>query len=64
MRKYPIAEKVDYDNITIMKMVTGQESVLVIEGSNAEDKSLFIFDCKAEEVLFVLPISCLNSFHS
>lgn len=46
----------DYDNVTIMKMVTGQESVLVIEGSNAEDKSLFIFDCKAEEVLFVLPI--------
>ena len=46
----------DYDNISIMKMVTGQESVLVLEGSNDKDKSLFVYDCKAEEVLFALPI--------
>lgn len=46
----------DYNNISIIKMVTGQESFLVLEGSNAEDKSLFVFDCKAEKVLFVLPI--------
>ena len=45
-----------YDNISIIKMVTGQESILVLEGSNPEDKSLLIFDCKAEKVLFVLPI--------
>lgn len=46
----------DYDNINIIKMVTGQEAILVLEGSNAEDKSLFVFDCRAEKVLFVLPI--------
>lgn len=46
----------DHDNISIIKMVTGQESMLVLEGSNAKDKSLFVFDCNAKEVLFVLPI--------
>lgn len=46
----------DYDNISIIKMVTGQESMLVLEGFNAKDKSLFVFDCNAKEVLFVLPI--------
>lgn len=46
----------DYDNISIIKMVTGQESMLVLEGSNAKDKSLFVFDCNVKEVLFVLPI--------
>ena len=46
----------DYDNISIIKMVTGQKSMLVLEGSNAKDKSLFVFDCKAKEILFVLPI--------
>lgn len=45
-----------YDNISIIKMVTGQESILVLEGSNPEDKSLLIFDCNAEKVLLVLPI--------
>lgn len=34
----------DYDNISIIKMVTGQESMLVLEGSIAKDKSLFVFD--------------------
>ena len=46
----------DFDNISIIKMVTGQNSVLVLEGSNDRDKSLFVFDCKAEKVLFILPI--------
>lgn len=46
----------DYDNISIIKMVTGQESMLILEGSNAKDKSLFVFDCNTKEILFVLPI--------
>ena len=46
----------DYNNISIIKMVTDQKSMIVLEGSNAKDKSLFVFDCKAKEVLFVLPI--------
>lgn len=46
----------DYDNINIIKIVAGQESVLVLEGSNGKHKSLFVFDCKTKEVLFVLHI--------
>lgn len=46
----------EYDNISIIKMVSGQESILVLEGFNAEDKSLLVFDCKTEKILFILPI--------
>ncbi len=46
----------DYETIRILKMVSGQESVLVLEGSRDKDCSLLLFDAKIGQIICILPI--------
>lgn len=46
----------DYETARILKMTSGQDSVLVLEVSRAKDLSLLLFDCKTGQIVCILPI--------
>ena len=55
--KEKVIPVVGYDSVRIVKMVTRQEAILVLECIKGTDKTLLLFDCITNTIISLLPIS-------